>query len=94
MSTKEYYREVAEEIRLLLIGRTLIGDKGRAEVKRTKKSPNIISVYINNRQLINIQMVKNDKFIVYITSPFTIKYNPIKLNCREALHDFIVKEFI
>lgn len=93
MNTKEYYREVAEEIRLLLLGRALMSDhKEKIEVRRTKKS-NIVSIYINDILRSSIQIIKHDKFIVN-KIVFRKTVESVRLDNRESLHDFIIESFV
>lgn len=94
MKTKDYYREVAEEIRILLLSKTLT-TQSKIEVIRTKKSPNFIKIIENGKHETLIEMIKNDKFIIKVKLPsYLSKYNTIELNDREALHNFVIDKFI
>lgn len=95
MNSKEYYREIAEEIRLILFSRALIS-KDRIQVVRTKKSPNIISICVNQRPQAKIQMIKNGKFTIQRVSPFLSREasKPVSFYHKEDLLDFIIKEFV
>lgn len=105
MTIKEYSRKIAEEIRLLFIGRVLAGDKKeKIAIITPKKSPNVITIYINNRPSGFIYVIKKDRFVVSKCDPswssqiMQEKISPIYLGYtienREELHDYIISTYI